>query len=173
MQFSKNLSIPTVQSDNSKMRFPSIMFILAEGRTCSSNQFSCGLGQPCIPDTWKCDTHEDCPHGEDEVHCPNRSCVADEFQCANGQCITLRWVCDSDNDCGDRSDELSCGKSLSPPPLLAGVLLNCVGPQISLIPGISQLFYIRLNLMRNPVVIIPMFYYRAPDLSARRVSVWW
>lgn len=39
-----------------------------------------------------------------------KQCKADEFQCANGQCISTIFVCDKDNDCSDGSDEASCPK---------------------------------------------------------------
>jgi low density lipoprotein-related protein 2/integrin beta 2 len=41
----------------------------ADVKTCNPDQFSCGVGQPCIPITWQCDTHEDCPNGSDEQGC--------------------------------------------------------------------------------------------------------
>ena len=36
------------------------------------------------------------------------SCVADEFQCADGSCIEASFECDGYEDCDDASDELSC-----------------------------------------------------------------
>ncbi|KAK3794407.1 hypothetical protein RRG08_019374 [Elysia crispata] len=37
-----------------------------------------------------------------------RKCPGDEFQCANGRCISLAWRCDSADDCLDNSDEINC-----------------------------------------------------------------
>ncbi|XP_077986428.1 scavenger receptor cysteine-rich domain-containing protein DMBT1-like isoform X2 [Glandiceps talaboti] len=42
------------------------------------------------------------------VSTPYDSCLYQEFQCANGQCIFFDWQCDNDNDCGDNSDEIDC-----------------------------------------------------------------
>ena len=37
------------------------------------------------------------------------SCSANEFTCANRNCVSRRWQCDHDDDCGDGSDEHGCG----------------------------------------------------------------
>lgn len=39
-----------------------------------------------------------------------KQCSSDEFQCANGQCVSRTYLCDRDNDCSDGSDEASCPK---------------------------------------------------------------
>lgn len=39
-----------------------------------------------------------------------KNCTADEFRCADGQCISTSFVCDEDADCSDGSDEASCPK---------------------------------------------------------------
>lgn len=44
-----------------------------------------------------------------------KQCKDNEFQCANGQCISTSFVCDKDNDCSDGSDELSCPKPTCSP----------------------------------------------------------
>lgn len=32
-------------------------------------------------------------------------CSLNQFQCRDGQCISLKFLCDEDNDCADHSDE--------------------------------------------------------------------
>ena len=51
------------------------------------------------------------------------TCINDEFQCNQGQCITERWLCDGDSDCPSGEDELNCksGKKL----LALGITLVC------------------------------------------------
>ena len=41
---------------------------------------------------------------------PPRGCSAQEFQCANGQCIRQEFRCNRRYDCSDGSDEQSCRK---------------------------------------------------------------
>jgi hypothetical protein len=41
----------------------------------------------------------------------DRQCLASEFRCHKGGCISLQWHCDQQMDCQDGSDELDCGKS--------------------------------------------------------------
>ncbi|CAC5357984.1 unnamed protein product [Mytilus coruscus] len=36
------------------------------------------------------------------------SCNDDQFQCTNGQCVSLTVICDNSFECGDRSDEVNC-----------------------------------------------------------------
>lgn len=36
------------------------------------------------------------------------TCTAEEFQCADKQCIDQLWHCDGDPDCNDQSDESNC-----------------------------------------------------------------
>lgn len=38
----------------------------------------------------------------------NVTCSAEEFTCANGQCISVDFVCNGLEDCNDGSDELDC-----------------------------------------------------------------
>ena len=48
------------------------------------------------------------------VAVPDTRCSANEFQCANGNCIEMTFRCDGvSGDCTDNSDELNCGIYLS------------------------------------------------------------
>ncbi|CAJ0923931.1 unnamed protein product [Ranitomeya imitator] len=37
-----------------------------------------------------------------------QSCLSNQFQCANGDCVPRDFICDHDDDCGDGSDEKNC-----------------------------------------------------------------
>lgn len=87
---------------------------LCSDNSCSATAFTCWSGQ-CIPLRWRCDKHNDCLDGSDELHCPTQSsisCPAAMFTCDNNKCIPRTWLCDTDNDCGDGSDEKNCSKYL-------------------------------------------------------------
>ncbi|XP_058266507.1 basement membrane-specific heparan sulfate proteoglycan core protein-like isoform X2 [Hemibagrus wyckioides] len=98
---------------------------------CSTDEFDCRTG-PCIPLSFLCDNRPDCPDMSDELNCtvpvvtpppipipsttadiktPPRPgpCLADQFTCLNGQCVSQDYVCDGDTDCSDGSDEQKCG----------------------------------------------------------------
>ena len=80
----------------------------SSGTKCPQ-QFNCGSGE-CIPNSWKCDSEQDCQDGSDELECAPLTCNDKDFKCKN-QCIPLQWVCDGENDCDDNpngtpSDEL-------------------------------------------------------------------
>jgi hypothetical protein len=103
---------------------------------CSSEQFYCSNTRICIHFTWVCDGDSDCEYGEDEdsAICDsltkftstllslNKSsstsmdlvynlCSANQFKCANGQCIDANLVCDGKGDCFDGTDEgVGCSK---------------------------------------------------------------
>ena len=69
----------------------------------------------CLPEYWKCDAHEDCIDGSDEIGCPpityenHGICDEDNLMCGNGKCIDMGWKCDSEDHCGDSSDKSNCG----------------------------------------------------------------
>ncbi|KAF7656089.1 hypothetical protein LDENG_00046480, partial [Lucifuga dentata] len=91
----------------------------ASCQNCTTDSFSFGPSDPCLPRTKLCDGRKDCPggwdEGEDLCHqpCPQTSstCAASEFQCSNGECIQQSWRCDYSPDCSDASDEVNCDQN--------------------------------------------------------------
>ncbi len=45
----------------------------APAEPCGPNQLQCGESGRCIPSTWRCDGHADCPGGTDELNCTART----------------------------------------------------------------------------------------------------
>uniref|UniRef100_A0A8C8R8H9 LDL receptor related protein 3 n=1 Tax=Pelusios castaneus TaxID=367368 RepID=A0A8C8R8H9_9SAUR len=93
---------------------------------CQSDEFHCANGK-CIPNTWKCNSMDECGDNSDERNCtipptePQSSiCPAGTFQCSiahSTKCLINELRCNSVKDCSDGSDEnncpdLSCGKRL-------------------------------------------------------------
>ena len=98
---------------------------------CVDSDFQC-TDLSCIPESKQCNNIQDCPYGEDEDDCSNRSCnmsavncqtnctwpqckcAATYFQCDSGGCVPGSTVCDFEQNCLDGSDELYCNDLLCP-----------------------------------------------------------
>ncbi|XP_075458989.1 low-density lipoprotein receptor-related protein 2-like [Ascaphus truei] len=75
---------------------------------CAAEKIKCLNDDQCI-DAWEvCDGHQDCEGGFDEENCPERKCMALQWQCKNQVCIMESWKCDGIDNCGDGSDEDQC-----------------------------------------------------------------
>uniref|UniRef100_A0A1B6E2K9 EGF-like domain-containing protein n=1 Tax=Clastoptera arizonana TaxID=38151 RepID=A0A1B6E2K9_9HEMI len=77
---------------------------------CSTRQFHCKTGE-CIPDSLRCDYKNDCPEGDDELHCAHYSiqCPKGQFSCLNGEkCVDDQEKCNGHAVCYDGSDEHNC-----------------------------------------------------------------
>jgi low-density lipoprotein receptor-related protein 1 (alpha-2-macroglobulin receptor) len=84
-----------------------IKFQNCDDYTCLGKQFKCKgnatVSGFCLPADKKCNHHQDCPGGEDEIDCPPKVCPKNQYKCNNDKCIPSVWVCDGDNDCGDNT----------------------------------------------------------------------
>ncbi|XP_063293790.1 low-density lipoprotein receptor-related protein 3 [Pelobates fuscus] len=95
--------------------------------SCPADEFLCGNGK-CIPNTWKCNSIDECGDNSDERNCSIPStetrtslCRVGTFACSTAQstqCLPNELRCNTIKDCSDGSDEdncpdLSCGGKLS------------------------------------------------------------
>ncbi|KAM9302216.1 low-density lipoprotein receptor-related protein 3 [Gastrophryne carolinensis] len=95
--------------------------------SCPSDEFLCGNGK-CIPNSWKCNSMDECGDNSDERNCSAPSlevrsslCPLGTFPCATAhstQCMSNELRCNSVKDCMSGADEencpeLTCGGKLS------------------------------------------------------------
>ncbi|XP_075694560.1 low-density lipoprotein receptor-related protein 3 [Rhinoderma darwinii] len=95
--------------------------------SCPTDEFLCGNGK-CIPNTWRCNSVDECGDNSDEQNCTSPSteirtslCPAGTFPCnlaRSTQCMSNELRCNSVKDCMTGTDEencpeLTCGGKLS------------------------------------------------------------
>lgn len=76
----------------------------ASEKHCNDEQFVCEITQRCIPKEWLCDYDYDCgafdTSDEDQPRCrAARSCLPNQSECQNGDCIDTAKFCDGTYDC--------------------------------------------------------------------------
>ncbi|XP_018596987.1 low-density lipoprotein receptor-related protein 12 [Scleropages formosus] len=93
----------------------------SEEISCDSDQFHCSNGK-CIPESWKCNTMDECGDNSDEELCapanPSAAfsfqpCSFNQFPCLSRYtrvytCLPESLKCDGSIDCQDLGDEIDC-----------------------------------------------------------------
>lgn len=82
----------------------------------------------------------------------NGPCYSDEFQCANGRCISVNLICNKHDNCGDNSDELNklCGLLYLSVAAIVGIILGVLAAIIC-IPCLFIVFCCKGNRRRRVV----------------------
>ncbi|XP_068220408.1 vitellogenin receptor Yl-like [Palaemon carinicauda] len=82
-----------------------------DGGGCpGDDQFTCVDGYVICRDQ-RCDSHVDCPQGDDEEAC---DCEEGFFKCDAVRCLSNDQKCDGRRDCMDNADEIGCPTTPSP-----------------------------------------------------------
>ncbi|KAL0962614.1 hypothetical protein UPYG_G00342680, partial [Umbra pygmaea] len=93
----------------------------SEEISCNSDQFHCSNGK-CIPESWKCNTMDECGDNSDEEFCVQANpsatfsfqpCAFNQFPCLSRYtrvytCLPETLKCDGSIDCQDLGDEIDC-----------------------------------------------------------------
>ncbi|GIX77853.1 97 kDa heat shock protein [Caerostris extrusa] len=124
---SGNVGRYKVSADNFSIRgFGAPAQPIPPSESCPRDHLSCSSGE-CINILKRCDGHEDCRDGSDELGChrPQTSnfvsnsdsgCRSDsQMICQDGSCIDTIRVCDGVMDCSFGEDERNCGITTCPP----------------------------------------------------------
>ncbi|CAL1298850.1 unnamed protein product [Larinioides sclopetarius] len=105
---SGNIGRYRVSADNFSIRgFGAPAQPLPPSDECPRDQLSCTSGE-CISILKRCDGHEDCRDGSDELGCRITTCPPGQFQCDGSRCVDERRRCDGRPDCADGFDESDC-----------------------------------------------------------------
>lgn len=93
---------------------------------CGTNLFECDSGT-CIAKTYVCDGFNDCPGGEDELHCSDmKKCDGVTFRCrSDGICLPMEKYCNGIVDCVDGSDEQYCTSKSNKDPKTTDLSATC------------------------------------------------
>ncbi|XP_073968909.1 G-protein coupled receptor GRL101-like isoform X2 [Rhodnius prolixus] len=79
---------------------------------CPEGMVKCTYGGQCIPEKLLCDYFIDCPDESDEKNCPVTECNKLQFQCDNGQCVSIEHHCfisgNQRDGCADNSHLKNC-----------------------------------------------------------------
>ncbi|KAM6167511.1 CD320 antigen [Erethizon dorsatum] len=59
---------------------------------CPAGQLPCKTGDTCVPRTWHCDSHPDCPDASDELGCEIKEAVQEGHATTVGSPVTLEGV---------------------------------------------------------------------------------
>ena len=106
------------------------ILISAHGRVpcyynCSSKYYKCP-DYYCIPWRYLCDAEWNCPRGNDEINCVNRTCPG-QLKCKNSEiCIAIDNVCDGFSDCPYFDDTNFCESILATCPVNCTCLLYSI-----------------------------------------------
>lgn len=122
---------------------------------CPSTDYLCNDRITCIDRQWLCDGGRDCPAGDDEllIHCQNKTCREDQFQCTDHTCIPGHLMCSGKPECPDGSDELNCSKFF-----FRNIIFPCATnefPSLLANKTISNYFFFRINY--NDFLVIQPF----------------
>lgn len=83
-------------------------------KECKRDEYRCSTGE-CILSRLRCDSKQDCPHGDDEdavkcLHYMPNLCPKSQFLCHDkSKCLDKKLLCNNVKDCSDGSDENDCG----------------------------------------------------------------
>ncbi|XP_021100910.1 CD320 antigen isoform X1 [Heterocephalus glaber] len=64
----------------------------SQRQPCPPGQLPCRAGDTCVPHTWRCDSHPDCPDASDELNCESKETLQEGHTTTMGTPVTLESV---------------------------------------------------------------------------------